>query len=65
VSRVSFQETQFLRFFFLFFRRLSASFKKGGFDALSAEAGAESATSRPLSNSYWLAVYEKCRTSFD
>ena len=35
-------------------RRLSASFEKGGFDALSAEAGAESATSRPLSNSYWL-----------
>jgi len=54
-------------------RRLSASFKKGGFDALSTEhfgsaqckAGAESATSRPLSNSYWLAVYKKCRTSFD
>ena len=40
--------------FFLMNRRLSASFKKGGFDALSAEAGAESATSRPLSNSYWL-----------
>ena len=43
-------------------RRLSASFKKGGFDALSTEhfgsaqckAGAESATSRPSSNSYWL-----------
>ena len=35
-------------------RRLSASFKKGGFDALSTEVGAESATSRPLSNSYWL-----------
>jgi hypothetical protein len=31
--------------FFLKNRRLSASFKKGGFDALSAEAGAESATS--------------------
>ncbi|OGG20093.1 hypothetical protein A3D03_03635 [Candidatus Gottesmanbacteria bacterium RIFCSPHIGHO2_02_FULL_40_13] len=51
--------------FFLTDRRLSASFKKGGFDALSAEAGAESATSRrrhslwrrtarPLSNSYRL-----------
>src|SRR3989344_1421615 len=47
--------------FFLKDRRSSASFKKGGFDALSAEApyvpqgkGAESATSRPLSNSYWL-----------
>ena len=36
-------------------RRLSVSFKKGGFDALSVEAGAESATSRPPSNSYWLA----------
>jgi len=35
-------------------RRLSASFKKGGFDALSAEAGAESATSRQLSSLYWL-----------
>ena len=35
-------------------RRLSTSFKKGGFDALSVEAGAESATSRPPSNSYWL-----------
>ena len=63
VSRASFQEAQFLRFFFFLFllRRLSASFKKGGFDALSAEApyvpqgkGAESATSRPISNSYWL-----------
>ena len=40
--------------FFLLNRRLSASFKKGGFDALAAEAGAASATSRPLSNSYWL-----------
>ncbi|MEK7121434.1 MAG: zinc ribbon domain-containing protein, partial [Patescibacteria group bacterium] len=40
--------------FFLKDRQLSASFKKGGFDALSAEAGVESATSRPLSNSYWL-----------
>ena len=40
--------------FFLTDRRLSASFKKGGFDALSAEAGAESATSRRLSSSYWL-----------
>ena len=57
--------------FFLRDRRLSATFKKGGFDALSAEhfgsaqckAGAESATSRRLSSSYWLAVYEKCRTS--
>ena len=39
--------------FFLKDRRLSASFKKGGFDALSAEAGAESATSRPPSKSYW------------
>jgi len=58
--------------FFLKDRRLSASFKKGGFDALSAEApyvpqgkGAESATSQRFSNSYWLAVYRKCRTSFD
>ena len=40
--------------FFLKNRRLSASFKKGGFDALSAEARAPSATSRPPSNSYWL-----------
>ncbi len=40
--------------FFLLNRRLSARFKKGGFDALSVEAGAESATSRPSSNSYWL-----------
>ena len=47
--------------FFLLDRRLSASFKKSGSDALSAEApyvpqgkGAESATSRPPSNSYWL-----------
>ena len=40
--------------FFLMNRRLSASFKKGGFDALSVEAGAESATSQPPSNSYWL-----------
>src|SRR5665647_1656505 len=44
--------------FFLKDRRLSASFKKGGFDALSAEAGAESATSQPSSNSYWLAVLD-------
>ena len=35
-------------------RRLSASFKKGGFDALAAEAGAESAASQPLSSLYWL-----------
>jgi len=42
--------------FFLEDRRLSASFKKGGFDALSAEAGAESATSRRLSSLYWLTV---------
>ena len=40
--------------FFLTDRRLSASFKKGGFDALSAGAGAESATPRRLSSSYWL-----------
>ena len=40
--------------FFLKDRQLSASFKKGGFDTLSAEAGAESATSRPSPNSYWL-----------
>jgi hypothetical protein len=40
--------------FFLLNRRLSASFRKGGFDALAAEAGAASATSRSLSNSYWL-----------
>jgi len=40
--------------FFLMDRRLSVSFKKGGFYALSAEAGAESATSQPLSSSYWL-----------
>jgi site-specific DNA recombinase len=40
--------------FFLLNRRLSASFKKAGFDALSAEAGAESATPRPPSNAYWL-----------
>ncbi|PIU03894.1 hypothetical protein COT44_00750 [Candidatus Shapirobacteria bacterium CG08_land_8_20_14_0_20_39_18] len=50
--------------FFLKDRRLSASFKKGGFDALSAEhfdsaqckAGAESATSQPLSSLYWLPI---------
>src|SRR3990167_3590002 len=48
--------------FFLLNRRLSVSFKKGGFDALSAEhfdsaqckAGAASATSRRLSSLYWL-----------
>ena len=40
--------------FFLMNRRLSASFKKGGFDALAAEAGAASATSLRLSSSYWL-----------
>ncbi|OGM23583.1 hypothetical protein A2865_03420 [Candidatus Woesebacteria bacterium RIFCSPHIGHO2_01_FULL_39_17] len=40
--------------FFLTDRRLSVSFKKGGFDALSAEAGAESVTSQPLSFLYWL-----------
>jgi len=40
--------------FFLKDRRLSASFKKGGFDALSAEAGAESATPRRFSSLYWL-----------
>ena len=39
---------------FLKDRRLSASFKKGGFDALVAQARAPSATSRPPSNSYWL-----------
>ena len=48
--------------FFLTDRRLFASFKKGGFDELSAEhfdsaqckAGAASATSRRLSSLYWL-----------
>ncbi len=40
--------------FFLKDRRLSASFKKGGFDGLAVEASAASATSRRLSNSYWL-----------
>ncbi|MBM3283885.1 recombinase family protein [Candidatus Gottesmanbacteria bacterium] len=40
--------------FFLLNRRLSASFKKDGFDALAAEAGAASATSQRLSSSYWL-----------
>jgi len=50
--------------FFLMNRRLSASFKKGGFDALAAEAGAASATSRPLSNSYWLETVDKIRTYF-
>jgi hypothetical protein len=40
--------------FFLKDRRLSASFKKGGFDALSVRAGAESNTSPRLSSSYWL-----------
>jgi len=55
-----------LRFFFFLFllRRLTSRFKKGGFDGLSAEhfdfaqckAGAESATSRPPFNSYWLAL---------
>ena len=40
--------------FFLKDRRLSVNFKKGGFDALAAEAGAASATSLRLSNSYWL-----------
>jgi len=47
-----------LRFFSSFFWRLSVSFKKGGFDALAAEAGAASATSRLLSNSYWLVVMD-------
>jgi len=42
--------------FFLLNRRLSASFKKGGFDALAAEVGAASATSSRLSSSYWLSV---------
>ena len=50
--------------FFLTDRRLSASFKKGGFDALSALASAESATSRPPSNSYWLALIEYVTTYF-
>lgn len=40
--------------FFLKDRRLSASFKKGGFEALAAEAGAASATYSRLSNPYWL-----------
>jgi len=40
--------------FFLMNRRLSASLKKGGFNALAAEAGAASATSRLLSSLYWL-----------
>ena len=40
--------------FFLRDRRLSASFKKGGFDALAAEAGAASANHSRLSSSYWL-----------
>ncbi len=40
--------------FFLMDRRLFASFKKGGFDALAAEAGATSATHSRLSSSYWL-----------
>jgi len=40
--------------FFLLNRRLAASFKKGGFDALAAEAGAASATRSRLSSSYWL-----------
>jgi len=40
--------------FFLMDRRLSASFKKGGFDALAAEAGAASATRSRFSSSYWL-----------
>ena len=51
--------------FFLKDRRLSASFKKGGFDALAAEApyvpqgkGAASATSRPLSSLYWLQILD-------
>ena len=44
--------------FFLLNRRLSASFKKGGFDALAAEAGAASATSLRFSNSYWLYVLD-------
>ena len=40
--------------FFLKDRRLSASFKKGGFGALSAEAGVASATPRRFSSLYWL-----------
>ncbi len=40
--------------FFLMNRRLSASFKKGGFDALAAGGGAASAHPQRLSNSYWL-----------
>jgi hypothetical protein len=50
--------------FFLLDRRLSASFKKGGFDALAAEAGAESATSKRFSNSYWLRTVDKVSTYF-
>jgi len=47
--------------FFLKDRRLSASFKKGGFDALAAQARAPSATSRPLSSLYWLALVDDFR----
>jgi DNA invertase Pin-like site-specific DNA recombinase/predicted metal-binding protein len=44
--------------FFLRDRRLSASFKKGGFDALAAQARAPSATHSRLSSLYWLWVVD-------
>ena len=52
--------------FFLKNRRLSASFKKGGYDALAAEAGAASAAPLGPSSVFLpslLTVYKKCRTS--
>jgi len=54
----------FFHFFFLKDKRLSASFRKGGFDALAADAGAASFGSQRLTNTYLLTLYEKCRTSF-
>ena len=48
--------------FFLKDRRLSASFKKGGFDALATQARAPSATSRRLASSYWLSRLDDFRT---
>ncbi|PIR80389.1 MAG: hypothetical protein COU25_00365 [Candidatus Levybacteria bacterium CG10_big_fil_rev_8_21_14_0_10_35_13] len=64
MSRASFKKPNFCVFSSFFLRWLSASFKKGGFDVLSAEAGAESATSHPLSSLYWLSHWEEVRTFY-
>lgn len=44
-----------LRFFFFLFTAAVRKLQKGGFDVLSTEARAASATSRGLSSLYWLA----------